>query len=384
MLNIFIQIILSIFLIAVMALISYSVYNKEILKGIKVSNSTRKITSIFNGIFNFDRSIIEQETQDKNDLSYLDINPSINQNGGAEYSYNFWLYFDVDDTNTIISSDKYTNAGITLTNPSNYKFAYINLLYKGDRVLQNDATLYHTHNYECNKLTDAIKLDPVVLVKNPLVKIRNDAKEIIIEYNNINFPETYNSSSMPLNCDESSMAKRNINKFGIKNIDVSKTKKLYNMITIVFQEVPPNENAINANKANCKVYFNSTLVEDRVANVSSIENVNDNASFKSRVMRTNSSKLRINDYRLNSSLNNSAIKAEPNPNAPGGRKDAIKMADLTYFNYALNQMEINSLYKAGFNKYTAQLTEMPTDAYDTYTKGDKIDITSDERIVHPI
>jgi hypothetical protein len=87
---------------------------------------------------------------------------------------------------------------------------------------------------------------------------------------------------------------------------------------------------------------------------------------------------------LNSSLNNSAIKAEPNPNAPGGRKDAIKMADLTYFNYALNQMEINSLYKAGFNKYTAQLTEMPTDAYDTYTKGDKIDITSDERIVHPI
>ena len=101
-------------------------------------------------------------------------------------------------------------------------------------------------------------------------------------------------------------------------------------------------------------------------------------------MRTNSSKLRINDYRLNSSTNDTSIKAEPDPNASGGRKDAIKMADLTYFNYALNQMEINSLYKAGFNKYTAQLTEMPSDVYDTYTKGDKIDITSDERIVNPI
>jgi hypothetical protein len=383
MLNIFIQIILSIFLIAVMALISYSVYNKEILKGIKVSNSTRKITSIFNGIFNFDRSIIEQETQNMNDLSYLDINPSINQNGGAEYSYNFWLYFDVNIEDTIIAKSKYST--LALANPSNYQYAYINLFYKGDRVLNTDATQYHTHKYECNKLADSVKLDPVVLLKNPLVKIRNDAKEIIIEYNNINFPETYNSTSMPLNCDESSMATRNINKFGIKQIDVSNTKKLYNMITIVFQEVPPNENAINANKANCRVYFNSTLIEDRVANVSSIENINDNSSFKSRVMRTNNSKLRINDYRLNSSINDSSIKAEPESSGSGSvRKDAIKMADLTYFNYALNQMEINSLYKAGFNKYTAQLTEMPTDAFDTYTKGDKIDITTDERIVNPI
>jgi hypothetical protein len=382
MLNIFIQIILSIFLIAVMALISYSVYNKEILKGIKVSNSTRKITSIFNGIFNFDRSIIEQETQNKNDLTYLDINPSINQNGGAEYSYNFWLYFDIDNTTrTIIPKNKYNS--LSLTNPSNFQYAYINLFYKGDRVLKTDATQYHTHNYECNKMTDAVKLDPVVLIKNPLVKIRNDAREIIIEYNNINYPETYNSTSMPLNCDESSMAKRNINKFGIKEIDVDKTKRLYNMITIIFQEVPPNENAINSNKANCRVYFNSTLIEDRVANVSSIENVKDSSSFKSRVMRTNSSKLRINDYRLNNS-SDSIIKAEPNDTGVGGRQDAIKMADLTYFNYALNQMEINSLYKAGFNKYTAQLTEMPSDVYDTYTKGDKIDITTDERIVHPI
>ena len=155
------------------------------------------------------------------------------------------------------------------------------------------------------------------------------------------------------------------------------------MITIIFQEVPPNENAINSNKANCRVYFNSTLIEDRVANVSSIENVKDSSSFKSRVMRTNSSKLRINGYRLNNS-SDSIIKAEPNDTGVGGRQDAIKMADLTYFNYALNQMEINSLYKAGFNKYTAQLTEMPSDVYDTYTKGDKIDITTDERIVHPI
>jgi len=44
------------------------------------------------------------------------------------------------------------------------------------------------------------------------------------------------------------------------------------------------------------------------------------------------------------------------------------MADLTYYNYALNQMEINSLYKAGFNKYEAVLKNVNTDV-DKYNKG---------------
>jgi hypothetical protein len=100
MLNTIIQIILSIFLIAIMAFISYSVYNREFVSTIAMSNSNKKITKIFTGIVDYTIvKDIDIETYDKTDFSYLDINPSINQNGGSEYSYNFWIFFSPEKNN---------------------------------------------------------------------------------------------------------------------------------------------------------------------------------------------------------------------------------------------------------------------------------------------
>ena len=350
-------------LIAIMSLISYSIYNKEILNGIKVSNTTKKVVKVFDGIFSFGSDIIEQETYNKSHPTYLDINPSINQNGGAEYSYNFWLYFNVNN-NTIIGSDSYNSSGMTANNQ--YKYAYINLFYKGEP----ESLLFKSNNFECDNVENIKTLDKKVLIKNPLVKIRNDANEIIVEYNNINFPETYNSSAKSLTCidnDENTLINRNRNKFGIKNIDVDKNKKRYNMITIVFQENPQNENIINSNKANCRIYFNGDLVSDRVANINNNENVEIN-EFKSRVMKSNYSKLRINDHRLNLNIGTSPPVAKITDVDSELEDTPLKMADLTYYNYALNQMEINSLYKAGFNKYEAVLKNVNTDV-DKYNKG---------------
>ena len=362
MLNTIIQIILSFFLIAIMALISYSIYNKEILNGIKVSNTTKKVVKVFDGIFSFGSDSIEQETYNKSHPTYLDINPSINQNGGAEYSYNFWLYFNVVD-GVIIKSISYP---INMRDKNIYKYAYINLFYKGEP----ESLLFKSNNFECDNVNDIKTLDKKVLIKNPLVKIRNDANEIIVEYNNINFPETYNSSAKSLTCidnDENTLINRNRNKFGIKNIDVDKNKKRYNMITIVFQENPQNENIINSNKANCRIYFNGDLVSDRVANINNNENVEIN-EFKSRVMKSNYSKLRINDYSLNLNDTTKPIVAKITDGDSGLEEIPLKIADLTYYNYALNQMEINSLYKAGFNKYEAVLKNVNTDV-DKYNKG---------------
>ena len=53
MINTFIQIILSIFLILIMAFIGYSIYNHEYLKSIRISNSNKKKTSIFKGILDY-------------------------------------------------------------------------------------------------------------------------------------------------------------------------------------------------------------------------------------------------------------------------------------------------------------------------------------------
>ncbi len=47
MINTFIQILLSIFLIAIMAFISYTVYNKEYINSIDLTTSNKKTTKIY-------------------------------------------------------------------------------------------------------------------------------------------------------------------------------------------------------------------------------------------------------------------------------------------------------------------------------------------------
>ena len=201
MLNTIIQIILSIFLISIMAFISYSVYNREFINSITLSTSNKKITKIFTGIFDYTViKDIDIETYNKSDFSYLDINPSINQNGGAEYSYNFWLFFRTkeSDSSEIINPDVANNELIAKYNTINTKSdsgnivktdQYIVLFYKGEKTPIITKTI---DNYDCNT-NDTIS-DYPILVKNPLIKIKNDASEIIVEFNNINHTDTYTAS----------------------------------------------------------------------------------------------------------------------------------------------------------------------------------------------
>jgi hypothetical protein len=187
MINTIIQIILSIFLISIMAFIGYSVYNNEFLSNVVLTNTNRKITKVFTGILDYSKDIdIDFETYDKNDYSYLDINPSINQNGGAEYSYNFWIFFTFNGaSNNIISDDndihktllttyKNTNGSVKLDSK------YIILFYKGEK---QSVLISNNNGYECNSKEHIV--EPTILVKNPLIKIRNDAKEIVVEFNSI-------------------------------------------------------------------------------------------------------------------------------------------------------------------------------------------------------
>lgn len=365
MIDIIIQIILSVFLISIMALISYSIYNKEYSKSIINYNNNKKITNVFTGIFDFStEKDLDIETYDTNLYSYLDINPSVNQNGGAEYSYNFWLFFDLNN-NVITSDNTFNNVDDDWGN--NYK--YIILFYKGEKTISQS---FSSNGLECENHINIQKIDKGqrILIKNPLVKIRNDAKEIIIEYNNINYPETYNSSASRLNCSDVKVLKelRNNNKFGIKNIDTSTLKQRFNMITIVFQENPKSEEIFNNTNANCRVYFNGELYEDRLANTNNIENDTID-SFKSRVMKSNYSKLHINPMtagisssnKMNPIITKFTLEDKITTISP------LQLADLTYYNYALTNKEIIQLYKNGFSKKIATYKK---NEFSNYIKGD--------------
>ena len=365
MLNTIIQIILSIFLIAIMAFISYSVYNREFVSSIAMSNSNKKITKIFTGIVDYTVvKDIDIETYDKTDFSYLDINPSINQNGGSEYSYNFWIFFSPHQNNKTIITNINDTQREKLTTFANNPVAsqataanqYIVLFYKGE----SQPLIYNTNNkYDCDN--SSTLYDYPILVKNPLIKIKNDASDIIVEYNNINHPDTYNSvSNETIDCtDTNSYNKRNHNKFGIKDIDVNAYRDKFNMVTVVFQEQSKKDNIFNGNKSNCKVYFNGELKADKLSNTNSIEEDEIN-NFKSRVMKSNLSKLHINPLAINGTISEHTLPDNITQISP------LQMSDLTYYNYALTNTEIKRLYENGFNKYDASFKKRISKSY---TKG---------------
>ena len=99
MLNFIIQALLAIFLILIMGFIAYSIYDREYINAVRISSTNKKETKIFTGVYPFTADPVRVETINKNDPYYLEIGESVNQTGGAEYSYNFWLYFNIIDNN---------------------------------------------------------------------------------------------------------------------------------------------------------------------------------------------------------------------------------------------------------------------------------------------
>ena len=90
-----IQIIIGLIIVILMGYISYNIYTIEFDKLFKGFNTLKNETTVFNGIIDFySNTDLKSNTFDISADNYLNIAPSINQQGGAEYSYNFWLYVD--------------------------------------------------------------------------------------------------------------------------------------------------------------------------------------------------------------------------------------------------------------------------------------------------
>lgn len=349
MLDIFIQIVLAIFLILIMGFIAYSIFDREYVDSIKIFNTNKHDTVIFKGIYEFDNPMGVVETFNKESPYYKDLNPSVNQNGGAEYSYNFWLYYNIKDFNN------------TLIDRTAVKDKYIVLFYKGI----NSQLPYNQYNYSCDTITNDQKPKRYVIVKNPLVKLSNDGSELIVEYNNINHPDTFNSSSEKLNCRSASVLDSKKNKLGIKDIDNRMYNKTFNMITIVMQENPANEDELFVNRTNCKIYFNGTLISDRSTLNNELANENNTDSY-STVMKKNAGYLYLNPFPHFNPTNTIQTITESDDIT----KDVpLKIANLTYHNYALSSDDILKLYN---NKFDNTLIKLAANTNRTFQLGNKV------------
>lgn len=205
-----------------MGYVAYNIYLIELRHMFKGNNDIRKETEIINGIYDFSLPEVKFNTINKSHMYYRDISPSINQQGGAEYSYNFWLYVDQNGLN---------NLKETATADINKKD--IILFYKGEK-----AIYYNKNNYNCQYKMQGGNNYINLITKNPLVRIKHDGTSLAIDYNNILSPDSYQNNSMYKKCEyrgsELEWNEKNKNMLGI--YDITFNNKWF-MVTIVIKEV---------------------------------------------------------------------------------------------------------------------------------------------------
>ena len=292
--NTILQVIMAIIVVLLLGVISYSIYNNDIRSNIynmSVQTITKKQVPVFKGIYSYSSGKITYNTNNPEYGDYISLDPSMNQNGGAEYSYNFWLY---------ITAESAEDTVVLFTRGSDKKV-----------------------NYKSEHNCDANEESSWYLVKNPLVKLFKDLDNnhgLVIELNSLNDPDGFKLNSDKPDCNSTDKLLKNASFIGIKDMDQSYNEK-WTMVTFVVQETNPTEDIIFRNKANVKIYINGILNTEKSVG---------NETTTSTAMLHNHGKLHIN---------------------PGSSEGDSKtmIADLLYSNYALSIDEVVTLYKAKFN-----------------------------------
>jgi len=319
------QIIISLIILFLMGYFAYNIYLIEFEKMLKnSSNDIRKEIDIINGIFDY-KTYTESKfvTDNKSKKEYMDINPSINQEGGAEYSYNFWLY--VDKNKLSMSGDD--NKDIVL-------------FFKGEKNLY-----YSANNYNCSSKRQGNNNVPNILIKNPLVRLRNNGSSLIVEFNNIYNADSYQHRSDYKNCNDvngEQWMEKNKNMLGIYNLDFNNK---WFMVTIVMKEVSDSNNILIKNRASCKIFVNGLNVLDKKAETR-YNNETYSATFKNNkspfYIRPKFNKVKKDN---NIFFDHDNIIDE----------NVLKIADLKYFNYSLDEKKILELLGNGFRKSAARI-----------------------------
>ena len=321
-----VQIIIAIILVFMLLFVAYVIYNYEYIINMRNANSIKKEIIVFDGIADF-RNVTSwsYNTYNKQSVSFKDLTPSINQNGGAEYSYNFWLYVD---RNELRSLDSSSTDYILLLRGSKNMIPYIN-----------------------NKNCQLRSLQKYILVKNPLIRIKSDASAIIVEYNTITNPDAFREYGQnAIDCNSNSWKGKNKGLLGIYNMDNNLFDKKWFMITVVLKEINPDNDILYKNKTTCKMYINGINILDRV-----VESPY-NTSYGSAAMKHNRGFLFINpgDFFNNLDENHQKNPFDKSGNAADSEKNhPIRMANLSYYNYALAETDIYILFQKKFTKKAA-------------------------------
>ena len=315
-----IQIIFAIILIFFLLFIANIIYNYENVMNIRNSYTIKKEVPIFDGIVDFKLSSKwKYNTYNKNAPSYKDLTPSINQRGGAEYTYNFWMYMNKENMRDMDTSSPDV---VLLLRGSLLKVPYIN---SANCQITNNGTY--------------------VLTKNPLIRMSADGTSLIVEYNTVTSPDAYRENGKNvINC-SGSWFDKNRGMLGIYNLTDYVYDKKWFMVTVVLKEINPDDDIMYKNRTQCKMYINGINVLDRI-----VESPYD-GSYGSAAMKHNRGPLYVNpgDLFSNTNHNNNPFETQ--------NGETVLMANLTYFNYAIDEAKVLELFKRKFTKTPAVITK---------------------------
>jgi len=335
-----VQIIIALVIVIVLFVVAFYVYNREYVKALQNATQTRKSVEIFKGIKDLATNNNEKyETQDNTNPSFRDIRMSVNQKGGAEFSYNFWMYKDQTKITETIPEDtlsKITDAGLRTDD--------IILLLKGQRTA-------YTYNNLCNKE----KTD--LLIKCPVIKLQQRAKILTVEVNTVAAPDGVHESSRNTCRDLSQDWKtRNSHLVALDGLNGVNFDKKWFMVTVIVQDVTPYDPLPFRNRVRIAIYINGVLELDRYIE-GRLGSMGDDAT----VIRQNNAPLyvapKISFDRFDK-MNATTGSPDYLPNKKAGIPDnfpekTLYMADVTYYNYVLPEEEIKALFANKFSKNIA-------------------------------
>ena len=337
-----IQVVMAIALVIMLGVVAFLVYNAEMLKAIQDSGKVRREVPIFTGIKDFALTNNEEySTIDTNNPLYRNLENSVNQKAGAEYTYNFWLYMNSPPGGeaNITRDDIKTDVGLTKANTkteldaANRPFV---LLLRGSK----QAVPYKSLCSESN--ANQLKVD--VLVKQPMIKLERNYDVLTVELNTQTKPDGVKEKSRnTCQSNDGSWDILNSYRIGVSDLKSKMTGK-WNMITVVVQDTFPTDPLPIRNKVRVRVYINGTLEVDRY-----VDGKLADTSSQATLLRTNRAPLHVAPQ-IAAVLTPGSAKTPLSKQLESANTNQLMMADLTYFNYAVDDVQIKSLFNAKFAK----------------------------------
>ena len=347
----FLQIFFAVLLVIGFLLIGFAIYNYEMLKSMQTRQSVKITTPIFEGVvdFNTTYNAVYNTINENNplDTTYRNLGNATNQPGGAEFSYNFWLYIDPTGGETTVKPGLFTTKPTKLsTNVYETDFGLnvdqFILFLRGAGSPSTNQTLLSPVNYKsaCGKT----KAD--IMVKCPLVKLENQGDVLTVEFNTVQSPDALVQNARDT-CKDTSTDWNYMNsyKIGIKNLKATYPAQWF-MVTIVIMDTYPTDPISIRNKVRSRIYINGAIQLDQY--VDGMINPPNNASDS--ILLQNQGNLYIAPSITFTNPQSTGVSGPKTTISTVPSTKSLCMANLTYMNYVPTPSEITTLYNSGFTQ----------------------------------